>query len=603
MGPHGAEIGWPSKSEDRKARVHNHHISLKERFNEYQNRIAQEKHPKAAGGNAHETTKAAAWAVFNHHGGGGVGNSQTHGTAVRRPTRFKIEAQMKHEIAHRSSISESVAASWDAGSTLFDSFELDALLKTLDEAANPAGISQQKQPEEAGLGAMVVYSQKHWISRPQLNPPQRITDKLQNQRSFPASRNSVDDSRLVTLDETRPLTTGEKELEQRAVSYKLASNLTLDELYEQAQKEVEDDPFAAFSHTPSPFNVRRNARRSFDSSFQGKGGSQNPLNRSKWKSLLHTLHLDGASGLFHRFQGMHAQVAPHDSQKKLEPRGSRRPSRSVIVESKSDLVDGSNSQKQIQRQSQKSNIDSARADGLFDPRFDPKNLHISKDVNPPPEKAVAKDDRQRSFWKSGFKAVLSRPFGRQSSFVTENEEPLIQKPFLPASGAARRGDNQQGQKKIDLQAAWLKKTDLQSAWTSFTATVNRSKDEQQEQGRQRARTLKHHSGEQSAIEPVSHHEHRYHHHHHHHVSPEGEDYELTVQAITKRVSRSSFEEKLARRFSIEDGGMKAPRNSLVTTRNSLDPSLDSSACDHGRVRVHLTPWEAERGYAKGSYVH
>lgn len=607
MEPLGAEIEvWPSTVEDKKSRAHNHRISWIERL-KYQNRIEQETHPKAAGDNVHETTKAVALAVFNHHGGGGVGNSPTLGSAVRRPTRFKIEAQMKHEIAHRSSVSESVAASWDAGSTLFDSFELDALLRTLDEAANPAGISSQLEAE-SGPGAIVVYSQKHWLSRPQLNP-QRTNTRLQNQRSFPLTQKSLDDGRLVTLDETRPLQTGEKELEQRAVSYKLASNLTLDDLYEQAQKEAENDPFAAFSHTPSPFNVKKNFRRSFDSSFQdksGKGGSGSPLSRSKWKSLLHTLHLDSASGLFHRFQGFHAQVAPHDSQRKLEQqRGStRRPSRSMIVESKSSDLLG-DSLRQSQKQNQNPNSDT---DGRFDPRFDPKNLHISKDVNPVPEKPSEKDDRQRNnFWKSGFKAVLTRPFGRQSSVVAESEQPLIQKSLL-----ARKTDNQQKKtdlqssrqkksdvqstrlKKSDLQSAWQKKSDLQSAWTSF---MSRSKDE--DQGRQRARTLKNRTGQQS--EPgVSHHEiHHHHHHHHHHVATEGEDFELTVQAISKRVSRSSFEEKLSRRFTVEDDGIKAPRNSLNTPRNSFDPS---SAYDDP-VRVRLTPWEAEKGYGKGSYVH
>lgn len=484
-----------------------------------------------------------------------MGNSQPLGSAVRRPTRFKIEAQMKHEIAHRSSVSESIAASWDAGSTLFDSFELDALLKTLDEAANPP-------PEQAG--AIVVYSQKHWLGRPQSNSPQ------QKPRISPTIRKSEDDGRLVTLDETRPLETGANELKQRAVTYKLASNLTLDELYEQAQKEAEDDPFASFSHTPSPFNVRRNFRRSFDSSLQekpGKGSSHNSLNRSKWKSLLHTLHLDSASGLFHRFQGFHAQVAPHDSQKKLEQQKEttpRRLSRSVIVESKSDLADAERLKLSLQKPLI---IEGAP----FDPRFDPKNLHISKDVNPPPEKQAPQKEKQRnSFWKSGLKAV----FGRQTNLVTENDEPLIPKA-----------------KKTDLQSVWQKKSDLQSAWSSFTSTMsNRGKEH--EQG-QRAKSSK--PQRSSPVKPVIAEHHYHHHHHHHHVSPEpSEDFELTVQAISKRVHRSSFEEKLNRRFSLE--GSPPARPAPVTPSGQ-------------RVqRVHLTPRDAEKkgyGYSSkaGPYVH
>lgn len=126
----------------------------------------------------------------------------------------------------------------------------------------------------------------------------------------------------------------------------------------------------------------------------------------------------------------------------------------------------------------------------------------------------------------------------------------------------------------------------QSTRSSLTTKLQHHQDEHLRPRRQ---------GAKSAIETVSlsHHEHlHYHHHHHHEVPPETGDNELTVQAITRRVYRSSFEEK-ARRLSIEEtGGMKAPRNSLATPRSSGDPSAEC-------VRAaRLTPWEAEAG----SYV-
>lgn len=384
MDPHDTDVAWPSKAQDKKSRNHNHHISLRERIKEYQSRT-QEKHPKSQG-NAHATTKAAAWAVFQHHGRGGVGLSQTHGSAVRCSTRFKIEAQMKHEIA-RPSMSKSVTTSWDAESTLFDSFELDSLLKTLDQAANAASVSQQSE----GAGAMVVYSKQHWLSRPDPNPPrQRHNHKLQGQRSFPA-RGAVDDERLDTVDETRPSNTSDNDGE-RPASYKIVENLIVDDLFKKALKDAESDPFANFGHTPSPFNVRRNARRSFDSLLQeksGKGGARDLNHRSKWKSLLHTLHLDSASGLFN------SQVAPHDSQKKLEEKATRARAK---AEATTDVT----------TRRQKQSIIGGPIDAYFDPRFDPKNLHISMDVHPP-----ALESPPAPSWKLGtLKSMLSRPFSR-----------------------------------------------------------------------------------------------------------------------------------------------------------------------------------------------
>jgi hypothetical protein len=36
------------------------------------------------------TTKAAAWAIFQHHGGSSGNYNRIYGLAVRRPTRFKV---------------------------------------------------------------------------------------------------------------------------------------------------------------------------------------------------------------------------------------------------------------------------------------------------------------------------------------------------------------------------------------------------------------------------------------------------------------------------------------------------------------------------------
>lgn len=60
---------------------------------------------------------------------------------MRRVTRFKIEAQMKHAMAHHSAShmpTDTSHVNWDAGSTLFDSFELDSLCKQLGRSFHPA---------------------------------------------------------------------------------------------------------------------------------------------------------------------------------------------------------------------------------------------------------------------------------------------------------------------------------------------------------------------------------------------------------------------------------------------------------------------------------
>jgi hypothetical protein len=57
----------------------------------------------------------------------------------------------------------------------------------------------------------------------------------------------------------------------------------------------------------------------------------------------------------------------------------------------------------------------------------------------------------------------------------------------------------------------------------------------------------------------NHHDH--HHQYHHHHRQEKHDYELTVQAIVRRVPRKSFEQ-MARRLSLDELNVKAPRNSL-----------------------------------------
>lgn len=107
-------------------------------------RSSHGKHHHRSEADDHETTKAAAWAVFQHHGGGSVQRHHLYRHSVRRVTRFKIEAQMKHALAHHSTShmpTDAIHVNWDAGSTLFDSFELDSLCKQLDQSFHPPNLS------------------------------------------------------------------------------------------------------------------------------------------------------------------------------------------------------------------------------------------------------------------------------------------------------------------------------------------------------------------------------------------------------------------------------------------------------------------------------
>ncbi len=61
------------------------------------------------GGSGHMsgTTKAAAWAVFQHHGGSSGNYNRIYGLAVRRPTRFKVWTLDSIVVASSSSSSSS----------------------------------------------------------------------------------------------------------------------------------------------------------------------------------------------------------------------------------------------------------------------------------------------------------------------------------------------------------------------------------------------------------------------------------------------------------------------------------------------------------------
>lgn len=523
----GTESSWPSKkSQAKPSRIHNHHVSLREKIEELQSRShGMAHHPKPEQGRGgSEMTKAVAWAVFQHHGEGGVGHGHTHGMGVRRPTRFKIEAMTTQELAHRF-VYEDLAFKWDAGSTLFDSFELSSLLKTLNEAAHAAvaGTVQKKHAYEAGEAAAIgVYS------RPK--SPTHWTTLAASEHRLGDHGIEGEDRRLVIVHEMPPKVRGEPGQVQHAERYHLTGN----DLQKHGQQDAKHDS-SVFGHWYAPKNV---VRRSFDSSNHEKPEKEGTSphdhhhhHHNPWKSLLHTLHLDAAhhdghhdqqmwKNLLHAlhldgFRKSHTQVAPHDLVKTQEHKG----------RSKSQKFEhrvGSHSDEHLER----------------------NDLPVLKDVDPPASDNEKQDDHHHHhghhhhrhhphFWKFGFKTALTKPFCGPGHLLSDSEgsDSESHQGEGPDSESHRGHKGHKGHKKHH----GYKHADL------HRSPYGSKKDD-------------HQGDEQSVIE----------HHHHHHVDGEGEEMEITMQAILKRIARTSLFDK-TRRLSIEDGGLKAPRNSLETS--------------------------------------
>ena len=129
------------------------------------------KHQHRSEADLRETTKAAAWAVFQHHGGGGAHRHHLIGHTMRRVTRFKIEAQMKHAMAHHSAShmpTDTSHVNWDAGSTLFDSFELDSLCKQLGRSFHPA--TETPHPPNPSSSDETDHPESHAYASPSPDP-------------------------------------------------------------------------------------------------------------------------------------------------------------------------------------------------------------------------------------------------------------------------------------------------------------------------------------------------------------------------------------------------------------------------------------------------
>jgi hypothetical protein len=558
-------------------------------------------------------TKAAAWAVFQHHGGGGGAAAaaaaatnysyrQCYGIAVRRATRFKIEAQMKngggggvHHHHHHAAMpaSSTVCNSdgvfmnklhqWDAGSTLFDSYELDALSKQFDRAfqllpsssssSSSYGPEQQQQqqhhhhPPGAAARLQAYIDESHLaLDTTRITSPLSPQQWHQDERVLlpAASESSWNNMQLDCVEEefyTRRETLQQQEQQHRfffqpcgataAIIQPPAAaagddttsdggNNTAEEESTTFEEPVELEtslklgqklhgPFQFAIHTPNPLNLsQRNARSSMDkSSHDTDHRARRQSFQEKLRSFFHKARISpqsessspGAASSSHHS----ISRSSRDHSLNRPPRGGRKLSYTATTAASP------------QEDSLLSNHDGW---GYVDDQ-----THAWSDellLKPPPVVVVAGKHR-----KSGSFSLRSVTKALQNSL-----------PHLGISESQRQ--RSQSTSDIHQQLQW-----------------------------------------QQELQQQHHHVYNHHHHHHHHVvieqqqkqqQQQAEDYELTLQDIDRRVPRKSIEEK-TRRISFEDAAgnnnfNKVHRNSLEEEKREQHSMTNSSDSEQNQVHHH-----------------
>lgn len=459
-----------------------------------------------------ETIKAAAWAVFQHNNGGGSnGNRHPGYVLIRQATRFKIEAQMQKELERRA-MAEEALPSWDAGSTLFDKYELDSVFKHLDLAYQSIDTQHQADnskyyDETAAEPAPITknrYTNAHHDS-PRLDRRNWLETVNESQR--------FRGSYLESVDESLPLANAGYDHDVNVYRHEepLKPKLDMDmEKSDEVGKEVvpQGKVFQAMQLMPSRWNVLNGRRCSFDTSPDEVQKTSKQSRKSKLLGIFRSK--PGKDGKPSR----QARIVPDDSSSK--PKKTHRRSRDLAVKSvvadphDSDSSDSGNGDGEEHHHPRKGQAPRLKKPSV--PRFS-RAVRLSSDMsNPNAEEGL------RNHLRHG-----TLTYGHRHA-------PAAAAPGSPTTRS---------------------KTSYSLNVTSPVQTPRRSMLD----------------GSREGFDPDNsqefHHEYHHHHHHHHHHIDDDDDYELTVPDIVRRVSRKSFEE-MAHRFSIEEStaGMKAPRNSL-----------------------------------------
>lgn len=553
----GTEIRWPSKiSQAKQSRIDNHRNNLHERVKEIHTRLLQKAQCLEAEfhGNP-EITKAVAWAVFQHHCREGMSHFHPHFT-VRQPSRFKIEALMQHAIAQESS-SDALTTRWGGRSTLLDSFEVDSLMKALNQVMFLAkgnrteNVTGDWEDHAEGPGAMVVYSPEHQVSRPSVPQalPQRFTHGF-HCRKLPVPRDSVEDIRLRSVDVMPQSPCAEGYIPPRN-----GNNLCK---HHDADRE-DGLSSATFGPTSNPILVKEKGSRrhnSFKERFAREGAhSHHDHHHNKWKSFLHALHLDRPhGGLFHGSHKSLAQVVPFESSKRQERK------------------DGDHKPYEESYHSHGGHSDVSSEE--FDSHFERNDVHISKNVDAPHDEDVADHHHHHHphFWKFGFKSVISHSFFRHKHLLNETMgHDLEVHPH-------RAHKHHHGHHHKHF-------------WPSIKSILrhHHREDDHGHRNHSHRHDKKHDSilgYNQQGLER-EHREYSHRHYHDHHAHSESEEDELTIKALARQSSRCKFEEK-TQRLSIEEcGSSKVPRNSLE---------------DQGQTRVNTRKAAVLGSLGNGSYM-
>ncbi|CAK9237611.1 unnamed protein product [Sphagnum troendelagicum] len=504
------------------------------------------------------TTKAAAWAVFQHHGGSSGNYNRIYGLAVRRPTRFKIEAQMKsggrHGVATTvlcsSSSSTANNLQWDAGSTLFDSYELDSLSKQFDQAfLLPSSRSAATSPPEEPLPARIT------LASIDETHPVVEDDTTLGMSSSPFSRQLAAASRdhhargvflpslrmmrdcaedaynLVELQhhglqpiwpnssthETTEETTSSEIMGSRVLQLQQqqpSPDESSSTLSVAAEEEIEDTLLKnsfQFAHTPNPLNLsQRRSRRSQDksSALQDPDGTMRQSFQERLRSFFHK-----------------ARISPHQ-----------------------DSSSTTTAHKDSHRRGRKS-YTSSPGDSLSHYGWS----YVDEDHNRIPEELSSSENRHRRRLLAFLRKM--RAHKKRGAADPLEAEPPAAATVAISCDCHKLSKHTKGERSFSLLSVSKALQSLPHHYLGGGASSELgNRQQQQEQG--------------SSVSEHEHH-HVYHHHHHHVVMQQQQkDYELTLQDIDRRVLRKSFEEK-ARRISMEEHGsssFKVPRNSLEEIR-------------------------------------
>ena len=491
-----------------------------------------------------ETIKAVAWAVFQHNNGGGSNSNRPYGAAVlvHQATRFKIEAQMKNELERRSMTKEALP-SWDAGSTLFDKYELNSVFKHLDIAFQSVDNQQKfssdgsEDYDETTAEPAPTYGSRNNPYSPQQHSreDQTLRNGYGNSESAKISRQNwletVNESQryrgiyLESVDESLPLADalnagyGEDVLDgyrhEKSPKPKLVMNIeAYDDLCRDTLEVVPQGKVfktMQLMHTSIRWNVLNGRRSSFDTSLDDV---QKDNKRSRKSKLLGMFKSKSGKDSTMPKSMRQARIVPDDSSQKGRKSKTqdalRKNSELFVTKVVADPHDSDSS-------------DSTNGDGYEAQEYQIPTLGS----------------------KIGLQKVVVPNFSRAVRFSSDMSNSNLDEGLR---NHVRHGDLTYGHgQSVPASPTVRKKTSYSLNATSPVQTPRRSMlNGSREDFDSEGMVVEYH----------------HHYHHHHHIAHQDDDYELTVQDIVRRVPRKSFEEK-AHRLSIDETtGMKAPRNSL-----------------------------------------